>query len=568
MAEQELRARITADNKDFQKKTKQSERRGKNFAQKMKQYGGMIAGAFAINEVTSFVKKVVEATVQVGRFADRLGIGVEALQEINYAAKQFGVSTEAVRDGIKELTMRADEFAKTGKGPAAEVFERLGFTREQAEEMKGNTEELFNTVIDKISQVQNTAARQRIADELFGGEGGQQLVEMVSAGTAELEKFRKQARKNYNVLAEEDVERLTRWHKGWKNFGRFWSGLVKNLAADAVRLTDLFGRFFDALGEFSLLPPKKEAIDFQETIKNTEAIFDGLKKQTEETTEKTEEQSDAFQLGESSISAHKEQLKKLEERLKNLSPQQQNQIDNILEQRRAINQLLKDTLELQKVQKLGEISLVPGDMPSAEEMFGGTLGKEDIDMTMGGIIDDEGAMKLEESKNNLKDFSNMVIKSREEMSLAEQTAKKFGQQMLVSTKTGVDSIQEYGKAVANTARDAISAYLAMTVAKSIESAVGTGPLGLILAPIAAGAAATMFNSLVPEFAEGGAVTGPTLAMIGEGPGVNRSNPEYVGTADQISKMGGGKGYIAEASISMDELRIAIKESEQIKNNSL
>ncbi len=310
---------------------------------------------------------------------------------------------------------------------------------------------------------------------------------------------------------------------------------------------------------------KKEATDFKDIAETTKKIFSDLSKQTEENTEKTEEQSDAFKLGESSIAAHKDQLKKLEDRLKNLSPKQQNQIDNILEQRRAINQLLKDTLELQKVQKPSEVSLMPGRIPSAEEMM---PKQEDFDMTMGGIIDDEGAMKLEESKDNLKDFSNMVIKSREEMTLAEQAAKRFGDQMLVSTKTGVSSMEEYGKAVANTAKDAISAYLAMTVAKSIESAVGTGPLGLILAPVAAGAAATMFNSLIPEFAEGGAVTGPTLAMIGEGPGVNRSNPEYVGTADQIGKMGGSKGYIAEVSVGMDEILIGIKEAEQIKNNSL
>ena len=48
------------------------------------------------------------------------------------------------------------------------------------------------------------------------------------------------------------------------------------------------------------------------------------------------------------------------------------------------------------------------------------------------------------------------------------------------------------------------------------------------------------------FADGGGVSGPTMAMVGEAPGISRSNPEYIGTASQLSQMGigsGGKPYM-------------------------
>lgn len=45
---------------------------------------------------------------------------------------------------------------------------------------------------------------------------------------------------------------------------------------------------------------------------------------------------------------------------------------------------------------------------------------------------------------------------------------------------------------------------------------------------------------IPAFAQGGAVFGPTLAILGEGFGVSRSNPELVGTANQLKGIMGGE----------------------------
>lgn len=45
---------------------------------------------------------------------------------------------------------------------------------------------------------------------------------------------------------------------------------------------------------------------------------------------------------------------------------------------------------------------------------------------------------------------------------------------------------------------------------------------------------------LPAFASGGAVFGPTLAIVGEGFGVSRSNPEFIGTASQLKNIVGGE----------------------------
>jgi polyhydroxyalkanoate synthesis regulator phasin len=67
---------------------------------------------------------------------------------------------------------------------------------------------------------------------------------------------------------------------------------------------------------------------------------------------------------------------------------------------------------------------------------------------------------------------------------------------------------------------------------------------------------------IPAFAQGGAVFGPTLAILGEGFGISRSNPEFVGTASQLKGIQSGVFDVnvsvdGELSFSMGKLAVAL-----------
>lgn len=78
---------------------------------------------------------------------------------------------------------------------------------------------------------------------------------------------------------------------------------------------------------------------------------------------------------------------------------------------------------------------------------------------------------------------------------------------------------------------------------------------------------------LPKFATGGAVFAPTLALLGEGFGVSRSNPEFVGTRDQLKGIQGGVFDVnvtvgGDVSISMGKLGIALNayQRSQLRTN--
>ncbi len=72
---------------------------------------------------------------------------------------------------------------------------------------------------------------------------------------------------------------------------------------------------------------------------------------------------------------------------------------------------------------------------------------------------------------------------------------------------------------------------------------------------------------IPAFATGGAVFGPTLAILGEGFGISRSNPEFVGTASQLKGIQSGVFDVnvnvdGELNFSMGKLAIALNREQR------
>lgn len=132
-------------------------------------------------------------------------VGAEALQELKFAGAQLGIELEAITDGLKEVTLRADEFATTGGGPAAEAFERLNLSQAEVQELLKDTDKLFTVLINRLRETGDAAATVRISDELFGGSAGEQFVRFVNQSSSAIADLRNEARELGIVLSEDAV---------------------------------------------------------------------------------------------------------------------------------------------------------------------------------------------------------------------------------------------------------------------------------------------------------------------------------------------------------------------------
>ena len=136
-----------------------------------------------------------------------------------------------------------------------------------------------------------------------------------------------------------------------------------------------------------------------------------------------------------------------------------------------------------------------------------------------------------------------------QMSIMDQALQSAGERMGASFAQGAASFKEFGNAMGGIMKDVIGATISQGVAAAVANALHSAKflppyLIPVVAGLAAGLAKTAFNTLIPSFAAGGIVSGPTMGLMGEYAGAG-SNPEVIAPLDKLKSMMGGMSQKVE-----------------------
>lgn len=203
--------------------------------------GGLVAGG--ITGVAGQFADVAKSVAEIGDEAKRAGLGVEAFQELKYVAEQNRLGVDSLVDGMKELNSRADEFINTGAGGGAEAFQRLGYNAETLREKLKDPSALFTEIIGKLGQM-DRAAQIRIADEIFGGTGGERFVQLIEQGEVALNRTRQAAHDLGYVL---DAETIAKADELDRKFNTIAVNIGTNLKRAVVEVTAELVNFVNSL---------------------------------------------------------------------------------------------------------------------------------------------------------------------------------------------------------------------------------------------------------------------------------------------------------------------------------
>lgn len=115
---------------------------------------------------------------QIAKTARQIGLGVEELQELEFAAKRSGTGLEALRTGIRNLARQADDFGLS-------------------------TSELIERAADAIQGASSDTERLAIAQRMLGRSGAD-LIPMLAGGAAGIRALRQEAR-DLGVVLDADA---------------------------------------------------------------------------------------------------------------------------------------------------------------------------------------------------------------------------------------------------------------------------------------------------------------------------------------------------------------------------
>jgi hypothetical protein len=225
---------------------------------------GIAAGA-ALGGAVLAIRTTASALADLQAQANRAGLDVEAFQELKFAAETNRVAVDALVDGMKELQLRADEFAVTGQGAAAEAFGRLGFRaaelRDRLKDVPGFLSEVLGRLegLDRASQI-------RILDELFGGTAGEEFLKLLADGAVGIEEATRRARELGLVFDRDMIRKMDEVDRRFREIGTtidvYWKGAV-------LSVLDVLDDMLDKMREVGGRPAEKIR---EELALNEEAI--------------------------------------------------------------------------------------------------------------------------------------------------------------------------------------------------------------------------------------------------------------------------------------------------------
>lgn len=196
--------------------------------------GGIGLAITAIVKVTKamidMTKETAEAASEILRLSSVTGQSTDSIQEFDYAAEMIGVSSDRIRDSLKETTNKMQE-ARDGNEATAAAYAKLGVAITDANGNLRSAEDVFYDTIDALGQMENRTERDALAMDLMS-ESAQELNPLIDAGSGALKKYAAEAHEMGYVLDNESLTALDNVDNGFHQLEKTTEALKRQMAAE------------------------------------------------------------------------------------------------------------------------------------------------------------------------------------------------------------------------------------------------------------------------------------------------------------------------------------------------
>jgi hypothetical protein len=193
--------------------------------------GGLGATLFGL------AKSTADAADSADEDAQKLGLTIEALQELRYAAERSGAETSDLDAALGKMNVTLGK-ALAGGGSTGKAFEALGLSAAQLAAVA--PDQALEQIADALHRIPNPAERAAAAQAIFG-KGARQLGVMLADGSEGLRQMRADARATGAVLSSQTAKQASDFNDRLLDLQLTLGGLKNTFGAALLPvLTDLF----------------------------------------------------------------------------------------------------------------------------------------------------------------------------------------------------------------------------------------------------------------------------------------------------------------------------------------
>jgi hypothetical protein len=150
-----------------------------------------------------FISGYADATGAIGDAAERTGISRERFQELSFAAKLAGSSSEVMAGALQKMNLNIGA-ATNGSKELKAMFSGLGIKIKDAGGKLKSTDDLFDIFVDRIGRIKDPTLQAQAAVKIFG-KSATELLPFLREGKAGISEMAMEARRLGVVLSDDAV---------------------------------------------------------------------------------------------------------------------------------------------------------------------------------------------------------------------------------------------------------------------------------------------------------------------------------------------------------------------------
>lgn len=193
------------------------------------------AGAFVAG-----IKNVINHADELGKLSQKVGITVENLSALKYAAELSDVSMEGLTTGLKKLATNMLEASSGGKEALA-LFQGLNVEFQSAPGNLLPTDAVLLKIADRFQKMEDGAAKSALAVKIFGREG-LSLIPFLNQGAAGIENLKEELRRLGGVMTGEMAKKAEQFNDNMKSLAvaadRFKIETATNMVGALASITE------------------------------------------------------------------------------------------------------------------------------------------------------------------------------------------------------------------------------------------------------------------------------------------------------------------------------------------
>lgn len=226
-----LRVNLALDSAAFQNGIRQAQADAGRFGAALKSGIAVAAAgaAAALVGLAAAVKGDIDVFDDMSKAASKIGVPIDRLSELKYAADLSGVSMEGLQTALGRLSRNMNDFHDGSKG-AVQLFDQLGVSATNADGTMKPVMQVLSEVSDVFASMPDGAQKTALAMQLMGRSGAD-MIPLLNGGSVALSDLMAEAARFGLTISESTGKAAEAFNDNLSRIGYIVDGVSMSLSA-------------------------------------------------------------------------------------------------------------------------------------------------------------------------------------------------------------------------------------------------------------------------------------------------------------------------------------------------